>query len=77
MTNRIKLPPLESLVRLREGRGMDQRSLAAELGVSPSAVAQWEKGYNLPGTENLLAIADLFGCPIDTVLGRDPPAAPT
>lgn len=77
MTNRIKLPPLESLVRLREGRGMDQRSLAAELEVSPSAVAQWENGYNLPGTDNLLALADLFGCSIDTVLGREPPTTPS
>lgn len=76
MTNRIKLPPLESLVRLREGRGLDQRSLAAALGVSPSAVAQWERGYNLPGTDNLLALADLFGCSVDMVLGREPPTAP-
>lgn len=35
MSQRIKLPPLVSLVRLREGRGLDQRGLAAELGVSP------------------------------------------
>lgn len=76
MTNRIKLPPLESLVRLREGRGLDQRSLAAALGVSPAAVAQWERGYNLPGTDNLLALADLFGCSVDMVLGREPPTAP-
>ena len=38
MSQRIKLPPLVSLVRLREGRGLDQRGLAAELGVSPGAV---------------------------------------
>ena len=46
---------------------------AAELGVSPGAVAQWERGYNLPGTDNLLALANLFGCSVDTVLGREPP----
>ena len=73
MSQRIKLPPLVSLVKLREGRGLDQRGLAAELGVSPGAVAQWERGYNLPGTDNLLALANLFGCSVDAVLGREPP----
>jgi len=73
MSQRIKLPPLVSLVRLRESRGLDQRGLAAKLGVSPAAVAMWERGYHLPGTENLLALAALFDCSVDTVLGRQPP----
>ncbi len=73
MSQRIKLPPLVSLVKLRESRGMDQRRLAAEIGVSPAAVAMWERGYHLPGTENLLALAALFGCSVDAVLGRQPP----
>ena len=72
MSQRIKLPPLVSLVRLREGRGLDQRGLAAELGVSPGAVTSG-RGYTLPGTDNLLALANLFGCSVDTVLGREPP----
>lgn len=76
MAQRSKLPPLISLVKLRESRGMNQRSLAAELGISPAAVAMWERGYHLPGTENLLALADLFGCSVDTILGRQPPTAP-
>ncbi len=73
MSQRIKLPPLVSLVKLRESRGLDQRGLAAEIGVSPAAVAMWDRGYHLPGTENLLALAALFGCSVDTVLGRQPP----
>lgn len=74
-SERIKLPPLRSLVALRESRGMDQRSLAAALEVSPAAVAMWERGYHLPSTDNLLAIADLFSCSVDVVLGREPPEA--
>lgn len=74
MSQRIKLPPMVSLVKLRESRGMDQRGLAAKLGVSPAAVAMWERGYHLPATENLLALATLFGCSVDAVLGREPPA---
>lgn len=73
MSQRIKLPPLVSLVRLRESRGLDQRGLAAKLGVSPAAVAMWERGCHLPGTENLLALAALFDCSVDTVLSRQPP----
>lgn len=73
MSEKNKYPPMRALVELRTSRGMDQRTLAAKLGLSPAAVALWERGYNKPGLNNLLALADLFGCSVDTVLGREPP----
>lgn len=76
MRERIKRPRMEALVSLRKLRGMTQRELSAALGRSPATVAQWERGYCLPSTENLQAIADLFGCSVDAVLGREPLGKP-
>lgn len=72
MTERIKRPRMDALATLRKWRGLTQRELSAALGLSPATVAQWERGYCLPNTENLQAIADLFGCSVDAVLGREP-----
>ena len=58
---------------LRESRGMTVRGLADKLNVSGPAVAQWESGRNYPTLPNLLAMADLFGCSIDFICGRDIP----
>lgn len=59
--------------RLRESRGMTQRQMADRLGLSPAAVAHWELGRKKPTTDNLLAMAELFGCSTDAILGREPP----
>lgn len=59
------------LRELREAKGLNQRRVAAELGITPSAVAQWELGQKNPTMRNLIALADLLGCTIDQLLGRD------
>ena len=59
--------------RLRETMGMTQRKLAQEMNVSPAAVAYWETGRSMPSTENLLSLADIFGCSLDALFGRDGP----
>ena len=59
---------------LREARGWSQRDLAARLNVMPATVAQWETGVNGLSLKNAVALADLFGCTLDAVLGREPPA---
>ncbi len=58
---------------LREARGMSQRELAKRLNLSPGGVAKWELGLSVPTVENLLALADLFGCSLDAIFGREPP----
>lgn len=55
---------------LRESRGWSQRDLAAKLGLSPGAVALWENGTNLISATNAFALADLFGCTLDTIYDR-------
>lgn len=50
--------------RVREARkkvGMTQEGFAAHLGVSRSAVANWETGVGIPDMPNLLKIAETTG----------------
>lgn len=59
--------------KLREQHGLSQRKVAERIHVTPGAVAQWELGLSAPTAENLLALADLFCCPLDAIFGREPP----
>lgn len=58
--------------RIRAARnraGMSQRRLAYAVGVTPSAVAQWELGDTTPIHEHLLAIAAATGCDAGQLFG--------
>ena len=59
------------LRELRTKQGLSQRKVADQIGVVPSAVAQWELGLSNPSLSNLLALADLLGCSLDQLLARD------
>ncbi|MDY3905211.1 MAG: helix-turn-helix transcriptional regulator [Lawsonibacter sp.] len=61
------------LKEIREARGMTQRRLAQELGVTPGAVAKWELGYHALSMDNLVNLADVLGCTTDAILGRAGP----
>lgn len=54
-----------------ESHGITQRELAEKLGVTDQSVSGWTQG-TLPGLDNVLKIADLFGISIDKALGRAP-----
>ena len=62
---------MKQLKVLRESRNMSAAKLAAELGVSQQAVSKWERGEAMPRAEALLKLADLFGCTVDALFGRD------
>jgi len=55
--------------KLREGLGLSQRALAARLGVSNAALAQYEIGARSPSNEVLLQIARGLGTSVDQLLG--------
>lgn len=59
--------------RIRERAGLSKTQLADRLGVDLSTVCKWETGVNRPTADGLLKLADLFGCTIDELFGRDPP----
>jgi transcriptional regulator with XRE-family HTH domain len=64
----------ERIRRARVSRGMTQAELAALVGVTRSAVAQWETGRAGQVTGNLARIADALGLPVDRLIGREPEA---
>lgn len=53
------------LTQLRKEKGLSQEELAASLGVSRQAVSKWERGESAPELENLMALAELYGCTLD------------
>ena len=56
---------------LRQARGLTQRQLAEEVGMSIPAVCQWEIGLRTPQTRMLPRIARALGCTIDQLYDPD------
>ncbi|MBO6237008.1 MAG: helix-turn-helix transcriptional regulator [Schwartzia sp.] len=54
----------------RKQRKWTQEELANRLGVERSAVAKWESGKSQPQAARLVALAEVFGCTVDEILGR-------
>lgn len=58
------------LADLRKQHGLSQEELADKLGVSRQAVSKWECGESSPDTDNLIALADIYGISLDELLGK-------
>lgn len=61
----------EEIKRRRIAAGLSQKALAAKLGVAQSMVSCWETGENAPNIKNAVALAKIFGCTVDDLLGGD------
>lgn len=59
------------LIELRRKHGLSQEALAEKLGVSRQAVSKWERVESAPDTDNLIALAKLYGITIDELLNVD------
>lgn len=59
------------LAAIRRERGYSQEALAAELGVSRQAVSKWERAESSPDTDNLIALAELYGMTLDQLIRED------
>ena len=55
----------------RKQQKWTQEELAKRLGVERSAVAKWESGKSQPQAARLVALAEIFGCTVDEILGRE------
>ena len=58
------------LADLRKQHGLSQEELADKLGVSRQAVSKWECGESSPDTDNLIALAKIYGMSLDELLGN-------
>ena len=56
------------LANRRREAGLSQEALAAKLGVSRQAVSKWERSEASPDTDNLIALAALYGVTLDELL---------
>ena len=56
------------LVQLRKQHGYSQEALAEKLGLSRQAVSKWERAEASPDTDNLIALAKLYGMSLDELL---------
>lgn len=61
-----------TLKQWRVLRGMTQKDLAEYLGVTESAVSQWENGTSAPRLKHLQAIAKIFGIEIGDIILPEP-----
>lgn len=54
--------------RFRQQRGLSQKALAAQIGVSCGRVSNWEQGLNRPDADILAAICDALQVSADELL---------
>ena len=57
------------LIALRKQQGMSQEQLAEALDVSRQAISKWERGESSPDTDNLIALAEIYGVSLDELVG--------
>jgi len=63
----------EKLQMLRREKGLSQEMLAEMLDVSRQAVSKWESGQTYPETDKLIAISNIFGVTLDSLVKDDEP----
>lgn len=62
----------DRLVELRKENKLSQEALAEKLGLSRQAISKWERAEASPDTDNLIALATLYGISLDELLGNEP-----
>lgn len=60
----------EILIEERKKRGYTQQDIADYLQMARGSYAKYETGTNIPTTENILKLADLYNLTTDYLLGR-------
>lgn len=59
----------ERLQTQRQLLKMSQKEAAAAIGISPSIISNYESSERVPSVENLMALATLYHCSTDYLLG--------
>lgn len=66
----------DRLVELRKEHKLSQEALAEKLGLSRQSISKWERAEASPDTDNLIALAEVYGITLDQLLGNDEPKEP-
>lgn len=56
-----------NLRKLREKRGIKQKFIAEQLGISPNYYSQIENGHRPPQVEHLLKLRNIFNVSLDDI----------
>ncbi len=57
-----------NLKLMRKHYGYTQEQIAEKLGVSRQTIAKWERGECLPDIENIIALSDIYGITVDSLV---------
>lgn len=68
----MKIETAKRLYEYRRTSGLSQEQVAAKIGVSRQAVSKWECAESSPDTDNLIALAMLYGVTVDELLFANP-----
>ena len=60
----------ETLAGLRSERGVSQRQVAADLGISQALLSHYENGAREPGLAFVCRVCEYYGVSADYLLGR-------
>ena len=60
----------ETLAGLRRTRGVSQRQVAADLGISQALLSHYENGARGPGLAFVCRVCEYYGVSADYLLGR-------
>ena len=60
----------ESIRKARKEKGIKQKKLAADIGVTPKVMSFWESGRSFPHIMNCISLADALGITLDELVGR-------
>lgn len=52
----------------RKRNGYTQEQIAEKIGVTRQTVAKWERGEAVPDIENIVALADVYGVTVDSLV---------
>lgn len=57
--------------KCRRLAGMTQTDVAKALNIAQCTVSQWESGKSYPRGNMIVAVAELYGCTIDELFGKE------
>ena len=72
----IKATVAQNIASHRRAMGLTQLDLAERLNYSDKAISKWERGESLPDLSTLLALSDLFGVTLDSLVRKGEKADP-
>lgn len=60
----------EIFVQVLEKKNISAYRLSQETGITQGMISYWKSGERMPSADNLITLADYFGCSVDYLLGR-------